>query len=82
MNHGMTVCLISRIVLNNLDCYIQKELSVSDTVLFTLQWRTRDHSGSRINRFMLTHICLFAARAVTVYIQYCVCYWHVYCCDF
>jgi hypothetical protein len=74
VNHGMIVGLISRIVFNNLDFYIQKELSASDTVLFTLQWHTPDHSGSRINRVMVTHICIFPARAVTAYIQYYVCY--------
>jgi hypothetical protein len=46
VNHGMIVGLITRTVLNNLDLYIQKELSALDTMSFTLLWHTRDHSGS------------------------------------
>lgn len=46
VNHGMIVSLITRIGLNNLDLYIQKELSATDTKSFTLLWPTRDHAGS------------------------------------
>ena len=46
MNHGIIVGLIFRIVLNNLDFYIQKGLSASDTMSFTVLWHTRDHTGS------------------------------------
>jgi hypothetical protein len=52
VNHGMIVGIITRIVLNNLDLYIQKKkLSASGSVSFTLLWHTRDQSGSYGNTY-------------------------------